>query len=127
MDNKKTDRKNRTNLVVKWPSNIFTIKELHSQNSNFIMITLRVRVKNAIMQGQVVEVGDLNDSKGRPKLMLAVAPLTEDHIEEAKSRKVTLRSNLSVNVMEVKKPSDMNNHLDTTITIPISDEKTVSK
>ena len=39
---KKTDRKNKTNLTVNWPKNIFTIEELNQKNPEFVNITLRV-------------------------------------------------------------------------------------
>ena len=48
---KKTDRKNKTNLTITWPTSIFTIKELNDKNSEFVEITLRVRLRTAIVTG----------------------------------------------------------------------------
>ena len=82
---KKTDRKNKTNLTVTWPTNIFTIKELNEANSEFVEITLRVRLKKAIETGDVNEIGVLHNGKGRPRLVLVYGAITQDHIAEAKS------------------------------------------
>jgi len=98
---KKTDRKNKTNLVVNWPKNIFTIEELNEKNPDFVNITLRVRLKKAITDNAVSEVGYLHNGKGRPRLVLACAPITQEHIAEAKSKGVVLKDGLSVNVLSV--------------------------
>jgi len=98
---KKTDRKNKTNLVVNWPKNIFTIEELNQANPEFVNITLRVRLKKAIMDNMVSELGYLHNGKGRPRLVLACSPITQEHIAEAKSNGVVLKDGLSVNVLSV--------------------------
>jgi hypothetical protein len=98
---KKTDRKNKTNLTVNWPKNIFTIEELNQTNPDFVNITLRVRLKKAIADNAVAEVGYLHNGKGRPRLVLACAPITQEHIAEAKSKGVVLKDGLSVNVLTV--------------------------
>lgn len=98
---KKTDRKNKTNLTVNWPKNIFTIEELNQKNPEFVNITLRVRLKKAISDNAVSEVGYLHNGKGRPRLVLACGPITQEHIAEAKSKGVVLKDGLSVNVLSV--------------------------
>lgn len=98
---KKTDRKNKTNLTVTWPTNIFTIKELNAANPDFVEITLRVRLKKAIDSGEVNEMGVLHNGKGRPTIMFVHGTPTEAHIDEAKSREVILKDNLVVNVIKV--------------------------
>jgi len=96
---KKTDRKNKTNLTVSWPTNIFTIEELNNHNPEFINITLRVRLKAAISNNEVLEVGYLHNGKGRPRLVLVHGNITQEHIAQAKDRGVILKDNLSANVM----------------------------
>ena len=98
---KKTDRKNKTNLTVTWPKNIFTIEELNQKNPEFVNITLRVRLKKSISDNMVSEVGYLHNGKGRPRLVLACSPITQEHIAEAKSKGVVLKDGLSVNVLSV--------------------------
>ena len=99
---KKTDRKNKTNLTVTWPSSIFTIKELNAQNPDFVEITLRVRLKKALDSGEIVDIGVLHNGKGRPTLVFVYGTPTKEHIEEAKSRQVILKDVSSVNVIKIK-------------------------
>lgn len=98
---KKTDRKNKTNLTVTWPSNIFTIKELNAQNPEFVEITLRVRMKKAMESGEITEIGVLHNGKGRPTLVFVYGTPTKEHIEEAKSRQVILKDASTVNVIKI--------------------------
>jgi len=102
---KKTDRKNKTNQVVNWPSadSYFTIDSLLTTNGDFKEITLRVRVKNAIEDATIVEIGTINTGKGRPKLAFAMAPVTEKALESAKATEVLLKDCYStVNVVNIK-------------------------
>jgi len=98
---KKTDRKNKTGLVVTWPTNLFTIEECNKANPNFVNITLRVRIKNAITAGTVNELGYLHNGKGRPRSVMVAGPITQDHLAAAKNRGVIFKAGLSVNVMNV--------------------------
>lgn len=98
---KKTDRKNKTNLTVTWPTNIFTIKELNAANPDFVEITLRVRLKKALDSGEVNEMGVLHNGKGRPTIVFVHGTPTEAHIDEAKSKEVILKDSLVVNVLKV--------------------------
>ena len=102
---KKTDRKNKTNLTVTWPSNVFTIKELNAQNTDFVEITLRVRMKKAIDSGEITDIGVLHNGKGRPTLVFVYGTATKEHIEEAKSRQVILKDVSSVNVVKITNAS----------------------
>jgi hypothetical protein len=98
---KKTDRKNKTNLTVNWPTNIFTIEELNEKNPEFVNITLRVRIKKAITDNMVSEIGYLHNGKGRPRVVLACNPINQEHIADAKSKGVVLKDGLTVNVLNV--------------------------
>lgn len=98
---KKTDRKNKTNLTVTWPSNIFTIKELNAKNPDFVEITLRVRLKKALDSGEITDIGVLHNGKGRPTLVFVHGTPTKEHIEEAKSRQVILKESPTVNVIKI--------------------------
>jgi hypothetical protein len=98
---KKTDRKNKTNLTITWPTNIFTIKELNEANKEFVEITLRVRLKRAIETGEVNDIGVIHNGKGRPTIVFVYGNPTAAHIEEAKSREVILKDGLTVNVMKI--------------------------
>ena len=98
---KKTDRKNKTNQTINWPSNIFTIKELNVQNPDFVEITLRTRMKKSMDSGEITDIGVLHNGKGRPTLVFVYGTATNEHIEEAKSRQVILKDVSNVNVIKI--------------------------
>ena len=105
MSNKKTDRKNKTNLTVTWPSNdtYFGVSDLVNLNKDFIAITLRVRLKNALDEGVVTQIGTVHGGKGRPKLAFAMSPVTETAINSARTAGVVLNDKYdAVNVLDVK-------------------------
>ena len=110
---KKTDRKNKTNLTVTWPSNdtYFGVSELTNLNKDFIAITLRVRLKNALDEGVVTQIGTVHGGKGRPKLAFAMSPVTEAAITAARSAGVVLVDKYNtVNVLDVKSETDTTEH-----------------
>jgi hypothetical protein len=110
---KKTDRKNKTNLTVTWPSNdtYFGVSELTNLNKEFIAITLRVRLKNALDEGVVTQIGTVHGGKGRPKLAFAMSPVTEAAITAARSAGVVLVDKYNtVNVLDVKAETDTTEH-----------------
>lgn len=114
---KKTDRKNKTNLTVTWPSNdtYFGVSELSNLNKDFIAITLRVRLKNALDEGIVTQIGTVHGGKGRPKLAFAMNPVTESAITTARAAGVVLIDKYNiVNVLDVKSESNGVNHETTT-------------
>ena len=113
---KKTDRKNKTNLTVTWPSNVFTIKELNAQNPDFVEITLRTRMKKSMDSGEITDIGVLHNGKGRPTLVFVYGTATNEHIEEAKSRQVILKDVSNVNVIKIT---------NTPTTVNIFDRKSV--
>ena len=113
---KKTDRKNKTNLTVTWPSNdtYFGVSDLTALNSDFISITLRVRLKNALDDGSVSQIGTVHGGKGRPKLAFVMNPVTESAINAARNAGVMLSDKYNtVNVLDVKAESDTNERVAT--------------
>jgi hypothetical protein len=113
---KKTDRKNKTNLTVTWPSNdtYFGVSDLTALNSDFISITLRVRLKNALDEGSVSQIGTVHGGKGRPKLAFVMNPVTESAINAARNAGVMLSDKYNtVNVLDVKAESDTNERVAT--------------
>ena len=103
---KKTDRKNKTNLTVIWPSNVFTIKELNANNPEFVEITLRVRMKKAMESGEITEIGVLHNGKGRPTLVHVFGSITKSIIEDAKNKGVHLNRELLVEMVNIKSSSN---------------------
>ena len=71
----KTPRKNKTNLQINWPTEteFWTVKNLLARNPQFVEITLRVRLSNAIKKHNTVAViGDKMNSHGRPEMVMAM-------------------------------------------------------
>ena len=82
----KTERNNKINLV-NWPEHnkLFTIKEFWKDlNPNSKEITLRVRLDNAIKKDKTVSVvGYKNTGKGRPIMILAMNPISQELLDKA--------------------------------------------
>jgi hypothetical protein len=82
----KTDRKNKTNQILTLPTNgnYFTIKTLLADNPDFKEITLRVRVDRLIKKDKSMCVlGYRNQGKGRPEMILAMTPVTQELLDKA--------------------------------------------
>ena len=88
----KNKRKNKTNMDVNWPTTpYFTIDDLFALNPNFVPITLRVRLTNAIDEdGKVAEIGSIPGGKGRPKKVFAFTPVTKELLDKAESTGINL-------------------------------------
>jgi hypothetical protein len=88
----KTNRKNKTNQVVSWPTSHFTIRQLWQEhNPHFpAEITIRDRLTKAIAANLIDRIGTIHIKMGRPTLVFAAMPITEDVLTAAKSSGVTL-------------------------------------
>lgn len=98
---KKTDRKNKTNQTVTYPSCIFTIKELNELNPDIVTISLRDKVKKAIKRGELNVIGVLPNGKGRPTLVHVFGSITKSIIDEAKSKGVHLNREFLVEMVNI--------------------------
>jgi hypothetical protein len=98
---KKTDRKNKTNQTVTYPSCIFTIKELNELNPDIVTISLRDKVKKAIKRGELNVIGVLPNGKGRPTLVHVFGSITKSIIDEVKSKGVHLNRELLVEMVNI--------------------------
>lgn len=109
MNTRKTQRKNKTKQIIKWPSqdSYFTIDGLIEANPHMLTssgsdITLRVRLNKAINEENlVVVIGQRNTGKGRPQLAFAVRPLKQTAIDKAKADGIMLDMPKIITVMEV--------------------------
>ena len=108
MNDKKTTRKNNTNLTIKWPSNdeYFTITSLIEQNPHMLTssgsdITLRVRLRKAIDENLVTEIGYKNVGKGRPTLAFSMTPVNPSVLLKADKDGICLKSQKVVTVAAV--------------------------
>jgi len=110
--NKKTERKNKTNQVIVWPSHneYFTIDSLFAANQHMKTpsgkgdITLRVRLNEAITKKRsVAAIGTLNCGKGRPKLAFAMTPVNQLVLDKAKAEGIMLIDDTKlIPIMEIK-------------------------
>jgi len=88
---KKTERKNKTNLVVNWPvTPFFTLDDVFALQPDAKRITLRVRLSKEIEKGKAVEIGCRTGAQGRPKKVFAFSPVPQITLDLAESQKITL-------------------------------------
>jgi hypothetical protein len=88
---KKTERKNKTNLVVKWPETAyFIIEDLFKLQPEAKWITLRVRLSKEIEKGLVAEIGCKTGGQGRPRKVFAFTPVPQSTLDLAESNLITL-------------------------------------
>jgi hypothetical protein len=124
----KTGRKNKTNLIITWPSaSFFTIKDMFTTNPHFVPITMRVRVKSELEQGKLKDIGVIHNGKGRPTNVYTLAPVTADTIAKAKDAMVILHTEyLSTKVADIKtptattQPTSTQTHITTKTTTPVA-------
>jgi hypothetical protein len=116
---KKTNRTNKTNLVVKWLPNYFTIKQLLANNSNFVQITLRSRLDLAKQSGLVTDIGHIHNGKGRPELVFAMTPVAKETLESARNAGILF--NEKYNAIQVM---NVNTNIPTTNTVKPTSVKT---
>lgn len=119
----KTGRKNKTNLSITWPSkDFFTHADLKKSNSEFVDITLRVRVKNEIEKGKLKDIGVLHAGKGRPTNVYALV-VNSDVINKAKQAEVSLHGQY---LLETVANVSVNTKTDNKTVIQPSKKETVS-
>lgn len=99
-NNNKTSKK--TARMIEWPTSHFTIDDIQSKYPDVVNITLRFRVKKAMENKEIVTIGKIKPSIGRPKLVFARANPTRELFDAAKSAGVISTESLAtVSVAEV--------------------------
>lgn len=88
---KKTERKNKTNLVVNWPTApFFTLEDVFALQPDAKQITLRVRLSKEIEKGKAAEIGCKTGGQGRPKKVFAFTPIPQTTLDLAQTQNITL-------------------------------------
>lgn len=88
---KKTERKNKTNLVVNWPTTpFFTLDDVFALQPDAKEITLRVRLAKEIEKGKAAEIGCKTGGQGRPKKVFAFTPVPQSTLDLARTQNITL-------------------------------------
>ena len=98
-----TNRKNNTTNI-EWPTGHFTIEDIQNKYPDVVNITLRFKVKKAVESKEIVSIGKIKPSIGRPKMVFARANPTQDLIETAKASGVIFgdEPKTAITVAEVK-------------------------
>ena len=88
---------------INWPTSHFTIADLQECNTDIINVTLRFWVQQALDKREIVEIGKLKPSIGRPRKVFIKANPTKELLEAATAAGVfPLDSGTVVPVTEVK-------------------------
>jgi|TARA_S200002703_G_scaffold30656_1_gene26622 hypothetical protein len=91
----------KKNKTINWPDSTFTIDDVHKLNPDFVNITLRVRIKDAVDKYDIEEIGSIPNGKGRPKKLFVVAPVKQHHLDEAKEKNANINSHINITVASV--------------------------
>jgi len=59
----------RIKLEVNWPPGKFSISDLEKTHPTAVPITLRFRVKKALLKGTIISAGKIEGEIGRPTLL----------------------------------------------------------
>lgn len=86
----------KKNKNINWVNSTYTIDQLIENNKHIIPITLRVRLKKLIENGDVVELGTIPSKMGRPKLLLYNGKVTMSVLHEAISKNVCLHEKYQI-------------------------------
>lgn len=98
-----TKKKNAVNI--EWPSNShFTVEDVQTKYPDVVNITLRFRVKKAVENKEIVQIGKIKPAIGRPRIVFAAANPSKELIEAAKAAGVLLNDEpkTAITVAEVK-------------------------
>jgi hypothetical protein len=98
-----TKKKNTVNI--EWPSNShFTIEDIQTKYPDVVNITLRFRVKKAVENKEIVQIGKIKPAIGRPRIVFAAANPPQEVIAAAKAAGVLFSDEpkASITVAEVK-------------------------
>lgn len=103
----KTNMSNKKNaVVIDWPTGHFTIDDIWTNiggEATMPNITLRFRVKKALENKEIVNIGKIKPAIGRPKLVFARANPTKELLEAAKTAGVISNEALAtLPIAEVK-------------------------
>lgn len=90
----KTGRKNNLNQVLILPSTgYFSTEQLFEANPKMLNITARTKFKfNYLNTGKVKELGYIQNAMGRPTKVYALAPISNEVINDAKANGIILKS-----------------------------------
>jgi hypothetical protein len=96
-----TTKNKKSTVTIEWPTTHFTIEDVQTKYPDSVNITLRFRVNKALESKEIVVIGKIKPSIGRPKKVFAKANPTKELIEAAKAAGVIAADTTAVTVAEV--------------------------
>ena len=96
---------NKHKAPIVWPEGHFTIDDIHNKIvPDMVMITLRFRVKRALEDKVIQTIGRIKPPIGRPKLVFAKSPATQEVIDAPRAAGVLPPNDdtVKVKVVDVK-------------------------
>lgn len=109
----KTNRKNNTKQIVKWPTSpYFTMEDIFKINLDIVKITTRSKVSRAIKEGKTIEIGHVPGGKGRPLKVYSLCPVTQETLSLAERGGIVLVDNSDklVHVISVSSANTVSTH-----------------
>jgi hypothetical protein len=96
-----TTKNKKSTGTIEWPTTHFTIEDVQTKYPDSVNITLRFRVNKALENKEIVLIGKIKPSIGRPKKVFAKANPTKELIEAAKAAGVISGDTTTVTVAQV--------------------------
>jgi len=94
----------RAKLEVNFPNGYFTVEDLQNLYKDAVNITLRFKLTKAKESKRVVTIGTIKRDIGRPQLIFAKKPISNETLIKANNvKEITLDSEYAVQVVEALK------------------------
>ena len=114
MSNKTKKKK----LVIEWPTSFFSIQDIQDKYPDAVNITLRFRITKAQENGDITLIGQTPKAVGRPTIMFAPEPITNELLTAAEEAGVQLDDEFRSRTVEVAKVENV--EVPTTTTTPVT-------
>ena len=121
-----TTKNKKSTVTIEWPTSHFTIEDVQTKYPDSVNITLRFRVNKALENKEIVLIGKIKPSIGRPKKVFAKANPTKELIEAAKAAGVIGGDTTTVTVAQVSSDKNTKSVVPATATTSVATQSTVS-
>lgn len=122
-----TTKNKKSTVTIEWPTSHFTINDVQTKYPDSVNITLRFRVNKALENKEIVLIGKIKPSIGRPKKVFAKANPTKELIEAATAAGVIgYNDNTTVTVAQVSSNKNTKSVVPATATAGVATQSTVS-
>jgi hypothetical protein len=121
-----TTKNKKSTVTIEWPTSHFTIEDVQTKYPDSVNITLRFRVNKALENKEIVLIGKIKPSIGRPKKVFAKVNPTKELIEAAKAAGVISGDTTTVTVAQVSSDKNSRSVVPATATTSVATQSTVS-